>query len=166
MQARRRKSRGRDRATLLAAAKRVLPPQAIPFDADFFTDLGGHSLLAARFISVVRKRRRSRGLLARLYTARSLRAMAELLDRNGTCRRREIFPSSRRPCCAASSAAARRPWCFHILALVTAQWLGVFVSYMLLTGTDASFSRNQLAHRRLYVHQHRYRAIVIARNGW
>jgi len=26
-----------------------------------------------------------------------------------------------------------------ILALVTAQWLGVFVSYMLLTGTDASF---------------------------
>src|SRR6202035_5003728 len=29
-------------ANLLDAAKRVLPPQAIPFNADFFTDLGGH----------------------------------------------------------------------------------------------------------------------------
>ena len=36
--------RNETEAKLLDAAKRVLPPQAIPFDADFFTDLGGHSL--------------------------------------------------------------------------------------------------------------------------
>src|SRR5262249_32561334 len=40
---------------LLVAAKSVLPPQPIPFDADFFTELGGHSLLAARFVSLVRQ---------------------------------------------------------------------------------------------------------------
>ena len=42
-------------AILLDAAKKVLPPQAMPFDADFFTDLGGHSLLAARFVSILRQ---------------------------------------------------------------------------------------------------------------
>src|SRR3954452_8753347 len=42
-------------AQLLEAARAVLPPQAIPFDADFFTDLGGHSLVAARFLTLLRK---------------------------------------------------------------------------------------------------------------
>ena len=42
-------------AILLASAKRVFPGQAIPLEADFFTDLGGHSLLAARFLSAVRE---------------------------------------------------------------------------------------------------------------
>ncbi len=102
-------------AKLLAAAKRVLPPQAIPFDADFFTDLGGHSLLAARFISVVRETPAlARITLQDVYAARSLRAMAELLDgkwAHGAATPR-ISLSCRRPCCAASSAAARRRWRF------------------------------------------------------
>ncbi|HUZ91827.1 MAG TPA: non-ribosomal peptide synthetase, partial [Methylocella sp.] len=73
--------RSETEAKLLAAAKRVLPPQPIPFDADFFTDLGGHSLLAARFISAVRETPAlARITLQDVYTARSLRVMAELLD--------------------------------------------------------------------------------------
>jgi amino acid adenylation domain-containing protein len=57
-------------AALLDAAKRTLPPQAVPFDADFFTDLGGHSLLAARFVSAVRETPR----LQPAFLARDLRA--------------------------------------------------------------------------------------------
>ena len=62
-------------AALLAAAKRALPPQAIPFDADFFTDLGGHSLLAARFVSrgarnAASRRHHPAGRLRAAYAAR------------------------------------------------------------------------------------------------
>ncbi len=134
--------RNETEAKLLDAAKRVLPPQAIPFDADFFTDLGGHSLLAARFISAVRETRAmARITLQDVYTARSLRAMAELLDRKwarGLKVEDLSFvppPLSRRFLCGCAQALALPV----ILALVTAQWLGVFVSYMLLTGASASF---------------------------
>src|SRR5271157_3475828 len=129
-------------ASLLAAAKEVLPPQPIPFDADFFTDLGGHSLLAARFISIVRKTPAlARITLQDVYTARSLRVMAELLDRKwgqGAAAENLSFvppPLLRRFLCGCAQALVLP----IILALVTAQWLGVFVSYMLLTDTDASF---------------------------
>ena len=62
----------------------MLPPQPIPFDADFFTDLGGHSLLAARFVSIVRQTPSLAGItLQDVYAARSLRAIAALLDANG-----------------------------------------------------------------------------------
>jgi non-ribosomal peptide synthetase-like protein len=134
--------RNETEAKLLEAAQRVLPPQAIPFDADFFTDLGGHSLLAARFISAVRETRAlARITLQDVYTARSLRAMAELLDRNsahGSKVEDLSFvppPLLRRFLCGCAQALALPV----ILALVTAQWLGVFVSYMLLTGAEASF---------------------------
>jgi non-ribosomal peptide synthetase-like protein len=134
--------RNETEAKLLNAAQRVLPPQAIPFDADFFTDLGGHSLLAARFISAVRETPAlARITLQDVYTARSLRAMAEVLDRKGARRsRREDLsfvppPMLRRFRCGCAQALALPV----ILALVTAQWLGVFVSYMLLTGAEASF---------------------------
>ena len=129
-------------AKLLDAAKRVLPPQAIPFDADFFTDLGGHSLLAARFISAVRETPAlAKITLQDVYTARSLRAMAELLDRkwaHAAAAKDLSFvppPLLRRFLCGCAQALALPV----ILSLVTAQWLGVFVSYMLLTDTDASF---------------------------
>ncbi|MGH6935277.1 MAG: phosphopantetheine-binding protein, partial [Methylocella sp.] len=119
-----------------------LPPQAIPFDADFFTDLGGHSLLAARFISAVRETPAlARITLQDVYAARSLRAMAELLDRkwaHGSKVEDLSFvppPLLRRFLCGCAQALALPV----ILALVTAQWLGVFVSYMLLTGAEASF---------------------------
>lgn len=134
--------RNKTEAILLDAAKRVLPPQAIPFDADFFTDLGGHSLLAARFISVVRETPAlSRITLQDVYTARSLRAIGELLDQKWarTAKVEDLSfpppPLLRRFLCGAAQALALPV----ILALVTAQWLGVFVSYMLLTGADASF---------------------------
>jgi len=134
--------RNETEAKLLAAAKRVLPPQAISFDADFFTDLGGHSLLAARFISAVRETPAlARITLQDVYTARSLRAMAELLDRKwaheSTVEDLSFVPPPllRRFLCGCAQALALP----IILALVTAQWLGVFVSYMLLTGAEASF---------------------------
>jgi non-ribosomal peptide synthetase-like protein len=134
--------RNETEAKLLTAAQRVLPPQAIPFDADFFTDLGGHSLLAARFISAVRETPAlARITLQDVYTARSLRAMAELLDRkwaHGSRVEDLSFvppPTLRRFLCGCAQAVALPV----ILALVTAQWLGVFVSYMLLTGAEASF---------------------------
>ncbi len=129
-------------AKLLAAAKRALPPQTIPLDADFFTDLGGHSLLAARFISFVRETPAlARITLQDVYSARSIRALAELLDGKwgqGATEEDLSFappPLLRRFLCGLAQAAALPV----ILGLVTAQWLGVFVSYMLLTGADASF---------------------------
>jgi non-ribosomal peptide synthetase-like protein len=128
-------------ASLLAAAKEVLPPQPIPFDADFFTDLGGHSLLAARFISIVRKTPAlARITLQDVYAARSLRAIGELIDRKwGRVADVENLsfappPLLRRFLCGCAQALALP----FILGLVTAQWLGVFVSYMLLTGADAT----------------------------
>ena len=129
-------------AKLLDAAKRVLPPQAIPFDADFFTDLGGHSLLAARFISVVRETPALSNItLQDVYQARTLRALAELLDQKwgeGAPAEDLVFtppPLLRRFLCGCAQAVALPV----IIALMSAQWLGVFVSYMLLTGADATF---------------------------
>ena len=133
--------RTKTEASLLAAAREVLPPQPIPFDADFFTDLGGHSLLAARFISIVRKTPAlARITLQDVYAARSLRAIGEMIDRKwGHVAREENLsfappPLLRRFLCGLAQALSLP----LILGLVSAQWLGVFVSYMLLTGADAS----------------------------
>jgi hypothetical protein len=146
-------------ARLLEAAKSVLPPQAIPFDADFFTDLGGHSLLAARFLALVRKHHDLASLtLQDVYQARSLRAMAGLLEGRAQFMAppRDLSftppPLLRRFLCGLAQAITLP----IVLALMTAQWLGVFVSYMLLTDASASlFAGNRLAARRLYLHQHR-----------
>ncbi|MDX7951901.1 amino acid adenylation domain-containing protein [Lichenihabitans sp. Uapishka_5] len=129
-------------AVLLAAARGVLPPQPMPFDADFFTDLGGHSLLAARFVSAVRLTPRLAGLtLQDMYRARSLRAIAAELDtRNagGVAAARDLSftpaPLRRRFFCGLAQAAVLPV----ILCLMTFQWLGVFISYMLLSGSDAT----------------------------
>jgi non-ribosomal peptide synthetase-like protein len=133
--------RTKTEASLLAAAKEVLPPQPIPFDADFFTDLGGHSLLAARFISIVRKTPAlARITLQDVYAARSLRAIGEMLDRKWAhvAAAEDLSfappPLLRRFLCGLAQALSLPV----ILGLVSAQWLGVFVSYMLLTGADAS----------------------------
>ena len=128
-------------AKLLDAAKTVLPPQPIPFDADFFTDLGGHSLLAARFLTQVRAHHELASLtLQDVYATRTLRAMGEVLDGRAvhlTAKRDLSFtppPLMRRFLCGLAQAAVLP----IILALMTAQWLGVFVSYMLLTSTEAN----------------------------
>ncbi len=130
-------------AALLEAARAVLPAGAIPFDADFFTDLGGHSLLAARFVSVVRQTPSLAGItLQDMYRARSLRAIAALVD--GRAPRDAAGPVDlgftppplmRRFLCGLAQALALP----LILSLATAQWLGVFVSYMLLTTSEATF---------------------------
>ena len=81
-----RRSRANEtEAALLVAAKRVFGNQAIPFDADFFTDLGGHSLLAARFVSACAKSPVLASItLQDVYGKRSLRAMADdLIEQTG-----------------------------------------------------------------------------------
>ena len=130
-------------AALLEAARAVLPAGAIPFDADFFTDLGGHSLLAARFVSVVRQTPSLAGItLQDMYRARNLRAIGALLDGRAPKEGAEPVnlgftppPLRRRFLCGLAQAAALP----FILSLATAQWLGVFVSYMLLTTGEATF---------------------------
>jgi non-ribosomal peptide synthetase-like protein len=133
---------------LLEAAKRVLPPGAIPFDADFFTELGGHSLLAARFVSTVRETPRLASItLHDLYAQRTLRALAAHLDGKAEAHgpQRDLSftppPLLRRFLCGLAQAAALP----FILAIVTSQWLGVFVSYMLITSPEASLFEEAVA---------------------
>ena len=128
-------------AILLDAAKKVMPPQPMPFDADFFIDLGGHSLLAARFVSLVRQTPALAGItLQDMYSARTLRAISALLDEKsslaGAPKDLSFTPPPllRRFLCGLAQAVVLP----FLLAISTAQWLGIFVSYMLLTDTDAS----------------------------
>ena len=139
---------------LLAAARRVLPPQIIPFDADFFTDLGGHSLLAARFVSIIRETPSLSGItLQDVYAARSLRAMAELLGQHQLHVSAPLDlsfeppPLKRRFLCGLAQFFALP----FILALMTAQWLGVFVSYMLLTDEQANLLQEIAALLGVYI---------------
>ena len=132
-------------ASLLAAAHRVFPGQSLPLEADFFLELGGHSLLAARFVSFVRETQSLSGLtLQDVYAARNIRAMAARLD--GRAQASDSVPRNlgftpppllRRFLCGAAQAAVLPV----ILGLATVPWLGVFVSYMLLSGDDADFLR-------------------------
>ncbi|MDH7797397.1 MULTISPECIES: Pls/PosA family non-ribosomal peptide synthetase [unclassified Beijerinckia] len=128
-------------AVLLDAAREVLPPQPIGFEADFFTDLGGHSLLAAKFISFVRRTPQLASItLQDVYAARTLRSMGEILDQRvrlaPPARDLTFTPSPllRRFLCGLAQACVLP----FILAVTTAQWLGVFVSYMLLTSASAT----------------------------
>ena len=141
-------------AKLLEAAKSVLPPQAIPFDADFFTDLGGHSLLAARFLALVRKHHELASLtLQDVYETRSLRAMGALLEGRAQFMAppRDLSftppPLLRRFLCGLAQAIALP----IVLALMTAQWLGVFVSYMLLTDVSASLAQEIISLLGVYI---------------
>ena len=127
---------------LLDAARGVFGNQSLPLEADFFTDLGGHSLIAARFVSAVRENPDLAGItLQDVYGARTLRAMGRLLEDkgfnvgSGTAARDLSFappPLSRRFLCGLGQALALPV----ILALVTAQWLGIFVSFLLIAGED------------------------------
>jgi len=123
-------------AKLLEAAKRVLPPGAIPFDADFFTDLGGHSLLAARFVGAVRETPSLASVdAAGLYTHRTLRALAAHLSGKAEFDlARRISPSRRRPCCAVFFADwRRRSPCRSFSPLSRRNGSACFISYQLIT---------------------------------
>ncbi len=124
-------------AALLDAAKRVLGASSLPLEADFFVDLGGHSLLAARFISIVRETPAYAGItLQDVYGARTLRGMAALLDGRGIAEAQDLSftppPFLRRFLCGLAQAAVLPV----IIGLATTQWLGIFVTYMLLSGED------------------------------
>ncbi len=132
-------------AALLAAAKRVFGNQPIGLTADFFTELGGHSLLAARFVSTVREIPALAGItLQDVYNRRTLRAIAEdLVVRTGgagaaTAIRDLSFtppPLLRRALCGLAQAIALP----FVIALATTQWLGVFVTYLVVTGEGLDF---------------------------
>lgn len=126
-------------AALLEAAKHVLGAASLPLEADFFVDLGGHSLLAARFISIVRETPAYAGItLQDVYGARTLRGMAKLLEARGSAVAEDLSfappPFLRRFLCGLAQAAALPV----IIGLSTAQWLGIFVTYMLISGEDLS----------------------------
>ena len=123
-------------AHLLAAAKLALGLPVIDFDADFFTDLGGHSMIAARFVSEVRKVPTLAGAsLHDVYSDRSLRKLAATLDARAasvsperTDNSFEPAPLRRRVLCGLAQAAALP----FIIAIVTAQWMGLLLSSIFL----------------------------------
>ena len=128
-------------AHLLRAARDVLGLSVIDLDADFFNDLGGHSLLAARFVSELRKVPNLSGMaLQDVYTARSLRNLGRLLDeraRLGGNERADLSfvppPFRRRFLCGLAQALALP----FIIAIVTAQWIGLLLSSIYLVRDDA-----------------------------
>jgi non-ribosomal peptide synthetase-like protein len=130
-------------AKLLEAAKAVLPPQAIAFDADFFTDLGGHSLLAARFVSILRQTPAFATVtLQELYSTRTLRNLGNVLDgraaQMGERANLDLSftppPLMRRFLCGSAQAAAL----VLIFSFVTIQWLGLFLASIWIVSSDAS----------------------------
>ena len=159
-------------AALLVAAKRALGERAIPFGADFFADLGGHSLLAARFVSAVRESPALASLtLQDVYKHRSLRAMSdELIARTGgvgaeTAIRDLSFeppPLRRRFLCGLAQAVALPV----VIALATTQWLGVFVTYLVLTGEGLDFWAEVAAILGVYVLINIVTAVIAIAAKW
>ncbi len=133
-------------AQLLAAARTTLATSDIPLDADFFTELGGHSLLAARYVSLLRETKRFAAVtLQDLYACRTIRALAARIDETaGPDSSRDLTfeppPAWKRFLCGAAQLAALP----FLMAVSTAQWLSVFISYTLITPAHASFLEEAL----------------------
>lgn len=130
-------------ALLLAAAHKVLPGRAIPFEADFFLDLGGHSLIAAQFISLIREIPAFAGItLQDIYQQRTLRKIGAMLDEKfGALDQTPpdlSFPApsfAKRFTCGLAQALAMP----LILSISTLQWLGVFITFMFVNEMKLSF---------------------------
>ncbi len=128
-------------AALLKAAKDVLGMPVIPFTADFFTDLAGNSLIAARFVSEVRKVPELAGVaLEDVYNGRTLRKIAALIDEKMPAGGATISdlsfeppPLRRRFFCGLAQAIALP----FIIAIVTAQWIGLLLSSVYLVRDDS-----------------------------
>ncbi|ACL60679.1 Pls/PosA family non-ribosomal peptide synthetase [Methylobacterium nodulans] len=159
-------------AVLLAAAKRVFGNVAIPFEADFFADLGGHSLIAARFVSGVREAPALASItLQDVYAHRTLRSMADsLIARTGgvgteTAQRDLSFaapPLLRRFLCGLAQAAVLP----FIIALATAQWLGIFVTYLLITGGELGFFAEMAVLLLVYIGLNAATALIAIAAKW
>jgi non-ribosomal peptide synthetase-like protein len=159
-------------AALLVAAKRAFGNQALPFDADFFTDLGGHSLLAARFVSAVRETPVLASItLQNVYEKRTLRRIADhLIEHTGGAGAEAVVrdlsfeppPLLRRFLCGLAQAAALP----FLLTLTTAQWLGIFVTYLLLAGESLGFWAEMGALLGIYVVINIVSAIVAVAGKW
>lgn len=127
-------------AVLLAAAKRAFGADLLPLEADFFADLGGHSLIAARFVSFVRESPALAAMtLQDVYEGRSLREMSKrLVERTGgadaqvEAKDLSFAPPSftRRFLCGLAQLATLP----LLISLATAQWLGIFLTYLLIVG--------------------------------
>lgn len=164
--------RNETEAALLVAAKRVFGNQPLPFEADFFTEMGGHSLLAARFVSAVREAPALAGItLQDVYGKRTLRAMSDhLIETTGgagaeTVARDLSFtppPLLRRFLCGLAQAAALPV----LLTLTTAQWLGIFVTYLLISGEGLGFFGEMLALMGIYMAIQVVTAIIAISGKW
>ena len=131
-------------AHLLKAAREALALPVVDLDGDFFTELGGNSLSAARFVSELRRVPHFAGAAMQdVYAARSIRKLARLLDEKaavtGTERADLSFeppPLARRFLCGLAQAAALP----FIIALVTAQWIGLLLASIYLVRDDNSLA--------------------------
>jgi non-ribosomal peptide synthetase-like protein len=129
--------------TILSAAQKAFPGQALAFDADFFTELGGHSLIAAQFVSAVRLTPKFATLTMQdIYKHRTLRGISASLDHaqaNGIGAPKDLSftppPFLRRFLCGVAQAIALP----FILGLVTIQWLGLFLASIMLHTEHAGF---------------------------
>ncbi len=119
--------------------------QVVPLEADFFAELGGHSLVAARFASFVRETHALATIrLQDIYDARTLRSIAARLDARRDPGAKQVDLTFTPPPLLAPSflcglaQAAVMP---IFLGLVTAQWLGVYIAYILLSPGEWRFLR-------------------------
>ena len=129
-------------AALLVAAAEIFPGQPISPSSDFFNDLGGHSLLAAQWVSKVRQIPAHASIMLKdVYSGRNLRGIANLLrtriadDGPAEAPRPPFTPPSlqRRFWCGLAQAATMP----FLLTLQAAPWLGIFITYALMTtGND------------------------------
>ncbi|MEE7475204.1 Pls/PosA family non-ribosomal peptide synthetase [Methylobacterium hispanicum] len=164
--------RNETEAALLAAARQVFGNQPIDLAGDFFADLGGHSLLAARFVSAVREVPALAGItLPDVYRERTLRAMSDvLIARTGgvgaeAAVRDLAFappPLLRRALCGLAQAIALP----FVIALATSQWLGIFVTYLLLTGGGLGFFGEMAVLLAVYVGINAVTATVAVAAKW
>ncbi|GJD97120.1 Pls/PosA family non-ribosomal peptide synthetase [Methylobacterium iners] len=159
-------------AALLAAALQVFGNQAIPLEGDFFADLGGHSLLAARFVGAVREVPALAGItLQDVYGRRTLRAMADaLIERTGGAGGEAAIqdlsfqapPLLRRALCGLAQALALP----FVIALATSQWLGIFVTYLLITGGSLGFFAEMAVLLLVYIGINAVTACVAIAGKW
>ncbi len=154
-------------AQLLAAAKSVMGLPVVNFDSDFFTDLGGHSLIAARFVSELRKNPALASIaLQDMYSLRTLRKIGEALDNRAQAGKVDISfeppPLLRRFLCGLGQMIALP----FIIAIVTAQWMGLLLSSIYLVRDETPLWIEVLTLCSIYVALNMGAKIVVVVMKW